>query len=85
MKEYKKMYNIDSMLENIFLLIERIKKLDKNYKIIEIEKRDIENEYLIRIYYKNTIQTKYNTIDCIQEYLKGILRGIQNIMLYEED
>lgn len=73
MKTYKKIYDIKLINDRIEKYIGKIKEYDKKYNF-EISKSEIEENYIyINIYYNNILYNAiYNSVDAINEYIKGI-------------
>ena len=88
MKEYTKIYDIKEFRKRIEKDIETIKKIDSNYYITIDDANEEENENYIYLHinYISVLgiehtQLKYNTIDVISDYIKGI----KDALLIQED
>lgn len=88
MKEYTKIYDIQEFKKRIEKDIEIIKKIDSNYYITIDDANEEENENYIYLHinYISVLgiehtQLKYNTIDVISDYIKGI----KDTLLIQED
>jgi len=90
MKEYKKTYDVQAFNKRIKKYIEEIKKLNKNYIFTTSPSEEEENYIFLHIFIfdKNdkiiSEELKYNTIDVISEYLRGIKETMQNLKGMEE-
>ena len=73
MKEYKKIYSVYLFKKHIFEIIEDINKIDKKYTFKIIEDKYNKNFIFIEKYINDVLYSKkYNSVDCIYEYLQGI-------------
>lgn len=79
MKNYRKMYDLESTFYLINSTIEKIKKINSDYDFKIIQDEEKENYIFLEKYYKKEIKNKiYNTVDTIYLYLKGIKETLQD-------